>query len=174
LAWSGNVGLHDFHVEPCAALTKLVLALRRVLDMTQKDFAAIFWVSLGGTDAPRLWFFLGGKEGWHCHVRTRPIHRVVQTRGGQYRAAARADGEGRGPDRRGHWSGLDWHHCNFNTTREGKTCRSESAVNWVRSGGRFQTGADLVKVEYIWATVFFTLGFLSLAYLAMKLLSGWA
>jgi hypothetical protein len=29
-----------------------------------------------------------------------------------------------------------------------------------------------VKVEYIWATVFFTLGFLSLAYLAMKLLSG--
>jgi hypothetical protein len=30
--------------------------------MTQKDFAAIFWVSLGGTDAPRLWFFLGGRK----------------------------------------------------------------------------------------------------------------
>jgi hypothetical protein len=29
-----------------------------------------------------------------------------------------------------------------------------------------------MKVEYIWATVFFTLGVLSLAYLAMKLLSG--
>ena len=28
-----------------------------------------------------------------------------------------------------------------------------------------------MKVEYIWANVFFTLGFLSLAYLAMKLLS---
>jgi hypothetical protein len=29
-----------------------------------------------------------------------------------------------------------------------------------------------MKVEYIWAAVFFTLGFTSLAYLAVKLLSG--